>query len=113
MSGVRIYDLAKELKLTNNDLLDLLKGLGEPGKTASSTITDATAEAVRKMAAGGGAPTPASNGTTPHAVQRNGSAGSVKPSKEPAAPTATSSDAPLEAAKPASEKSDAPDTAPA
>ena len=51
MSGVRIYDLAKELKLTSNELLDLLKELGEPTKTASSTINDSAAEGVRKRVA--------------------------------------------------------------
>ena len=87
MSGVRIYDLAKELKLTNNDLLEMLKGLGEPGKTASSTITDDTADAVRKMAAGGGVPAPATNGTSATPAQRNGSAAASKPA-EAAAPAA-------------------------
>jgi len=82
MSGVRIYDLAKELKLTNNDLLEMLKGLGEPTKTASSTITDDIADAVRKMAAGGGVPAPAANGT---AAQRNGSAATT-PAKAAEAP---------------------------
>jgi len=93
MSGVRIYDLAKELKLTNNDLLEMLKGLGEPSKTASSTITDDIADAVRKMAAGGGVPAPAANGTAATPAQRNGSAASAKPLGE----------APAAAAQPATE----------
>src|SRR5580698_7501816 len=72
MSGVRIYDLAKELKLTNGDLLDMLKGMGESGKTASSTINDVTADAIRKQASD--AQSHPTNGTpTQAAEQRNGS----------------------------------------
>ena len=41
MSGVRIYDLAKELNVPNNEILDLLKQMGEPARTASSTLPDA------------------------------------------------------------------------
>ena len=99
MSGVRIYDLAKELKLTNNDLLEMLKGLGEPGKTASSTITDATADAVREMAAGGGAKASAPNGTATGAAQRNGSATPPKAASDASAP-AVSAQAPKPVEKP-------------
>jgi translation initiation factor IF-2 len=48
MSGVRIYDLAKELHISNNDVLDVLKSLGEDAKTPSSTVKDDVAEAVRR-----------------------------------------------------------------
>ena len=100
MSGVRIYDLAKELKLTNNDLLDVLKALGEAGKTPSSAIPDSLAEAVRQRVGGGvptatavapppAPPTPpaqpvASNGAASPSAPRNGNGASASP--PPAAP---------------------------
>ena len=59
MSGVRIYDLAKELNVTNNELLELLKEMGEPTRTPSSTLPDAAAVAVRQRISS----KPASNGT--------------------------------------------------
>ncbi|MGO8672790.1 MAG: translation initiation factor IF-2 [Capsulimonadaceae bacterium] len=82
MSGVRIYDLAKELKVTNGDLLDMLKGLGETGKTASSTINDSTAEALRKLAVAH-AKAPVAQGAPKSAAPRNGSKAPV--SKGPSA----------------------------
>ncbi len=66
MSGVRIYDLAKELNVPNNEILDLLKQMNEPARTASSTLPDALVATVRQRIAGGGAavaaaPTPAAS----------------------------------------------------
>jgi translation initiation factor IF-2 len=51
MSGVRIYDLAKELQISNNDVLEMLKTLGEPVKAVSSSISETAAAQVRQMAA--------------------------------------------------------------
>ena len=78
MSGVRIYDLAKELNVSNNELLDMLKEMGEPARTPSSTLPDASVASVRQRvrgavgvvataaagAAGNGAASHASNGTS-------------------------------------------------
>jgi len=53
MSGVRIYDLAKELNVSNNEILDLLKQMGEPARTASSTLPDAIVATVRQRLGSG------------------------------------------------------------
>jgi len=71
MSGVRIYDLAKELNVTNNDLLEILKEMGQPAKAPSSAVPEETAGAVRARLAAKDAPVataapvppPAANGT--------------------------------------------------
>lgn len=47
---VRVYELAKELNMSNSELLHLLAELGEAVKSHSSTLTAETAEAVREMA---------------------------------------------------------------
>ena len=70
MSGVRIYDLAKELNVSNNEILDMLKEMGEPARTASSTLPDPMATTLRQRT--GAKPTPAV------AVSSNGS-GAAKP----------------------------------
>jgi len=89
MSGVRIYDLAKELNVSNNELLDMLKEMGEPARTPSSTLPDASVASVRQRvrgavgvvaaaangAAGNGAASHASNGTS-----GNGAASAPAPS---------------------------------
>jgi hypothetical protein len=49
MTGVRVYDLAKELKISSNEVLDRLKELGKPAKVPSSTIDDEDANAVRRQ----------------------------------------------------------------
>ena len=51
MSVVRIYDLAKELSLSNGEILSILKDLGESPKSASSTITEQSVEAVKSVVA--------------------------------------------------------------
>ena len=89
MSGVRIYDLAKELNVSNNEILDLLKAMGEPARTASSTLPDAIVATVRAQktptpAASSGAAKPA-NGTAA-AAGSNGVVGSNNASATVAAP---------------------------
>ena len=86
MSGVRIYDLAKELNISNNELLDMLKDMGEPARTPSSTLPDVAVAAIRQRsdgktavaAAGNGAVSPNGNGTAraaaPSSPNGNGAA---------------------------------------
>ncbi|HAH86081.1 MAG TPA: hypothetical protein DCL60_01770, partial [Armatimonadetes bacterium] len=38
MGNVRVYELAKELKLTNHELIDALKGMGIEVKSHSSSL---------------------------------------------------------------------------
>ena len=89
MSGVRIYDLAKELNISNNELLDMLKDMGEPARTPSSTLPDVAVAAIRQRsdgktavaAAGNGAVSPNGNGTAraaaPSSPNGNGAAASA------------------------------------
>jgi len=89
MSGVRIYDLAKELNVPNNEILDMLKAMGEPARTASSTLPEAIVATVRERvkpvpAAGNGAAKPG-NGT---AAAFNGTAALAVPSLAVPAPPA-------------------------
>ncbi|GBC99050.1 Translation initiation factor IF-2 [bacterium HR17] len=49
MTKVRVYDLARELGVSNKELVDLLRQLGEEVKSHSSTIDEKTAEAVREL----------------------------------------------------------------
>ncbi len=109
MSGVRIYDLAKELNVPNNEILDLLKQMGEPARTASSTLPDtivatvrqrfvpgavavAAAPATSSPAAGNGAAKPVSvgNGTVSAALNgapaSNGASAPVPAPVIPASP---------------------------
>ncbi len=86
MSGVRIYDLAKELNVPNNEILDLLKQMGEPARTASSTLPDAMVTTVRQRFGSGAvavaaAPSPAAS----TAANGNGAAKPVSPSNGTAA----------------------------
>lgn len=46
---MRVYDLARELGVSNKELVDLLRQLGEEVKSHSSTIDEKTAEAVREL----------------------------------------------------------------
>ena len=89
MSGVRIYDLAKELNVPNNEILDMLKAMGEPARTASSTLPEDIVATVRERvkpvpAAGNGAAKPG-NGT---AAASNGTAALAVPSLAVPAPPA-------------------------
>ncbi len=102
MSGVRIYDLAKELNVTNNELLELLQEMGEPTRTPSSTLPDAAATAVRQRVSSKSASNGAvsSNGATP-------SNGAVAP--QSAAPNTAAAPAPAAVYTPPSEPIDIPD----
>ena len=106
MSGVRIYDLAKELNVTNNDLLELLKEMGQPTRTPSSTLPDADAAAVRQRVSS----KPASNGAaiSNGAAVSNGAA--IPQSAAPnAAAAPAASPAPAAVYTPPSEPIDIPD----
>ncbi len=46
---MRIHQLAKELGITNAELIDLLRELGEEVKSHSSTVDEETAEAVKEL----------------------------------------------------------------
>ena len=100
MSGVRIYDLAKELQVSNNDVLDALKALGEAAKTPSSAISDETAGAVRQRfapAPAAAAPSVAvANGAARPAAVPNGN-GASKPAGTNGAFPATASASPATA----------------
>ena len=102
MSGVRIYDLAKELNVSSHDILETLKEMGEAAKVPSSALPEEVAQAVRgRMAAKAGsvataaapsAPQPSSpappagtNGTG--AASANGTA-HARPAPLPATPAA-------------------------
>ncbi len=49
MAKIRIHQLARELGISNTELIELLRELGENVKSHSSTIDEATAEAVREL----------------------------------------------------------------
>ena len=84
MSGVRIYDLAKELNVSNNELLDILKEMGEPARTPSSTLPDEAVTSVRQRVGGKPAVLVAANGNG--AVSQNGSGGSDNGTAKVASP---------------------------
>ena len=84
MSGVRIYDLAKELNVSNNELLDILKEMGEPARTPSSTLPDEAVTSVRQRVGGKPAGSVAANGNG--AVSQNGSGGSDNGTAKVASP---------------------------
>ena len=49
-SKIRVYELARELGLTNKETLDLCGDLGIQAKSHSSSIEDAQADRVRRKA---------------------------------------------------------------
>ncbi len=49
MAKIRIYQLAKELGMTNEELLELLDQMGVPYKSHASTLTEEDAQAVREL----------------------------------------------------------------
>ena len=49
MAKIRIYQLAKELGMTNEELLELLDQMGVPYKSHASTLSEEDAEAVREL----------------------------------------------------------------
>ena len=101
MSGVRIYDLAKELNVSNNELLELLKDMGEPARTPSSTLPDAAVAALRARVSPAASAAPAvvaaaapvtappapGNGTSVNGSSANGSAKPAAPAAPPVLPT--------------------------
>ncbi|MGE3834419.1 MAG: translation initiation factor IF-2 [Acidimicrobiia bacterium] len=91
---IRVYELARELGLTNKETLDLCIGLGIQARSHSSSIEDAQADRVRRKADreglrrdrqpdedgdAGTAPAPAATDAPPAAP------GESRPSREPAA----------------------------
>ncbi|MGI8751839.1 MAG: translation initiation factor IF-2 N-terminal domain-containing protein, partial [Acidimicrobiales bacterium] len=81
---IRVYELARELGLTNKEALDLCIGLGIGVKSHSSSIEDQQADRVRRKA------------------DREGLRRAVQPEEdEPAAKKATKAKAPAESAPPA------------
>ena len=107
MSGVRIYDLAKELNASNNDLLDMLKDMGEPTRTPSSTLPDAVADAVRARVspAPSAAPvavaTASANGTSANGTSSNEASSNGASANGSAAGTAGGTNGTSGPAKPA------------
>ena len=104
MSGVRVYDLAKELKISSNEVLERLKELGRPAKVPSSTVADDDAAAVRRQfapqaaVATAAAPDPATTGSTSNgAAPSNG----MPPGNGTAPPVARNGSASVQAAPPA------------
>ena len=53
MSGVRVYELAKDLGVSSGDLLTALKDLGVPASSHASSLDAATADLVKEMLASG------------------------------------------------------------
>lgn len=49
MTGVKLFDLARELGMSNNDLMSTLKDLGIQADRHTSVLDDATASLVREM----------------------------------------------------------------
>ena len=87
MSGVRIYDLAKELNVSSNEILDMLKAMGEPARTPSSTLPDPMVTTLRQRTGAKSVPAAAgSNGTAKPVSAGNGTAnGASAPAPIPAA----------------------------
>jgi translation initiation factor IF-2 len=81
---VRIYALAKELKLDSKDLVDLCTRIGIPNKgSALASLEDDEVVRIRKYLAGGSAPEAAA----PAAAPRTTSAAVGAPIREPLLPT--------------------------
>src|SRR5690606_13053915 len=49
MAKIRVYDLAKEIGVSNKELLGLLETIGVTGKVPSSSIEETAAQALRQM----------------------------------------------------------------
>jgi translation initiation factor IF-2 len=90
---IRVYELARELGLTNKETLDLCIGLGIQAKSHSSSIEDAQADRVRRKA------------------DREGLRRDVQPEEEePAKPAKAKAAKPVQADEP--EAAEAPEKAP-
>jgi translation initiation factor IF-2 len=95
--AVRIYALAKELKLDSKELVDVCTNAGLPGKgSALASLTDEEAERIRQFVHGGGSGKPKSSVGTAPAPQRPSEPGRtgkmpviVTPKSAPVRPTAT------------------------
>ena len=114
---IRVYELARELGLTNKEALDLCIALGIGVKSHSSSIEDAQADRVRRKADAEGLRrevAPPEPEPEPKAPARAG-AGSGGPAREPRAPStpdletvAASASAPSPAPRPAPVRSGSP-----
>ena len=59
MSNVRVYELSKDLNKSNNEILNVAKGLGISVKSHASSITEEEAQKIRdRIASSGGAGAP-------------------------------------------------------
>ena len=75
MAVIRIYALAKELKLDSKDLVDICTKAGVPGKgSALASLTEEEAEKVKQFLRGGGTTKPKPSKVAPLAPQRPTSA---------------------------------------
>lgn len=116
MSGVRIYDLAKEIGVSNVELIDILRGLGESAKAPSSTVAQDVADQLRSKYAQGGskalsataempekaAAAPPSNGAKQEIIASNGAhPAPAAAAPSPAVPPVTSVPEPVTAEAPA------------
>lgn len=101
MANVRVYELAKELEMSNHDLLEKLAGMGIEVKSHSSSLDADTAEKIRTALKNGGSSTAAGEGAGVEAKPRK----AAKP-KEEAKPEPKAEPEPQEAAK-AEEKPEA------
>src|SRR3954449_1260140 len=89
---IRVYELARELGLTNKETLDLCEGLGIQAKSHSSSIEDAQADRIRRKADREGL----RRETQPEEEEppKKAAAKKAAPPKEDAAPEPTSAPAP-------------------
>jgi len=83
--ALRIYALAKELKLDSKELVDICVKAGVTGKgSALASLTDEEAQKIKAFVAGGGKPVPRATVAAPSAPVRPAS-GPAKPAPEPPA----------------------------
>ena len=99
-SNIRVYELARELGLTNKETLDLAESLGVGVKSHSSSIVDAQADRVRRKAEREGLirdeqppePKPAAKKATKKAAKKATKKAAKKATKKAAAPTEVDAD---------------------
>ena len=70
MAKIRVYQLAKQLEVSNKDLLDTLRELGLEVKSHMSVVDDETAERITTAA------------KTPPSVDKKSKSAKEKPKKE-------------------------------
>ncbi|MHB1930940.1 MAG: translation initiation factor IF-2 N-terminal domain-containing protein, partial [Acidimicrobiales bacterium] len=90
---IRVYELARELGLTNKEALDLCLGLGIGVKSHSSSLEDQQADRVRRKADREGLRREVQPDEEP--PTRGASKPSRAPASEPESPAATEAPAPL------------------